>query len=143
MSVLEHGTIEVNGRIGGRDVTLTGNVKNLAVKKVETDYRASSWTMDKIGPRDRYYIEFDDDDSGNQFYLKYSEKIPDLGEVMRTARVQAPDRTAAAIEKARRAVGAPENAKFRFDDFQQMGGGLVIENLDNATPVWVEFRWKD
>jgi hypothetical protein len=63
--------------------------------------------------------------------------------VKRRCSIMALDRTAAAIERARKTVGAPEKAKFRFGDYYSMNGELVVENVEEPNPIQVEFYWNE
>lgn len=64
--------------------------------------------------------------------------------VGRTARIEASDRTAEALEKARRLIGAPKFARFRVEPYQWGGGSeLVIESFTVPRPVGVEFYWEE
>lgn len=83
----------------------------------------------------------------DEYQIKVDKKSPEkpreLTTVIRTAVVEARDRTSVAFEEARKLVGAPGNAKIRVGSTWQNPGEFVIEDLNNPSPVQVEFRWKD
>lgn len=149
---LEGAELTITGNADGQPVTVTGKVKNV---KLNVDhgferYRPSYGIDAIVRDTSRYSIEFDRDDEGFAFKMQVKG-----GDVTRTARIEASDRTAAAIEKARVRAGAPENAKFRISDdvrlndnvrmgdFGRMTDELVAENLDEPSPIMVEFYWKE
>lgn len=137
---LEGAELTLTGNADGQNITLTGKVKNVRLN-VDHGYEhyRPFYGIDKI-VRDtsRYSIEFDRDDEG----VAYKMQVKGI-DVTRTARIEASDRTAEAIEKARVRAGAPEKAKFRINDFGRMTDELVIEYLDKPSPVMVEFYWKE
>lgn len=133
---LENGRVVVTGNADGYPVTLEGNIKNVTIK-AERDCEYNGWDRKFfLSDRTNYFLEFDTD---NENGTAYTLKVPTV-QVLRTATVQAADRTVEALEKAREAVGAPKNARVRMGNIMK-NEGLVI--VDEPTPIEVEFRWTE
>lgn len=133
---LEGGRVVVTGNADGYPVTLEGNIKNVTIK-AERDCEHNGWDRKFfLSDRTNYFLEFDTD---NENGTAYTLKVPTV-QVLRTATVQAADRTVEALEKAREAVGAPKNARVRMGNIMK-NEGLVI--VDEPTPIEVEFRWTE
>lgn len=124
----------------GQRYTVTSQVKSGSFV-VETD--DTIYFTDKFYRNDEEkFLRFDVDE--------YTLQVDDIKGVVvhRTARIEAADRTVEALEKARRLAGAPTKAKFRIESFyvgqNELGQNkLVIENIDEPSPVMVEFYWKE
>ena len=138
---LEDAAVEIKGRNSkGQEVTVKGAVYNVVVEveyqedKVEVfpDYKLYSAGEPEV------WIRFKVKEGK---YSTFVSKTPI--KVTHTARIEAADQTAKAVEEARLKAGVPEHAKFRFDLFRNNGGELTDRSLDKPTAVTVEFMWEE
>lgn len=133
---LEGAAVVITGHADGYPVTLKGNIKNVDISVERADHTQTFTGNYALSDDSRYFLEFDaDNDRGTA----YTVEIPTTN-VKHTARIEAVDRTVEAIEKARKAVGAPKKARFR------LGKPLTSEavlTVDAPTPIEVEFYWTE
>jgi len=125
------------------DFVLEGDVRNVVVEsKLEDPVYHDLLSIKSSATTYHGSMEFVPDEDSISFRI--TRPVKQVKTVLRTARVEATDRTAAAIEAARVACGAPTGAKFKLErDARFREYELVIEDLDSPNPIAVEFRWQE
>lgn len=136
---LKDADVEIKGFDSkGERIRITGKVNNTYVDVTAKNEQAGQYGF---SPAQSYALRLSPNPDANGSLLTVYTKEKQY--VDRTARITATDRTAAAIEKARVAVGAPTKAQFRMGDMMRMDGELRIEPVGVPNPITVEFYWNE
>lgn len=145
---LTDGHIVVSGIYKDRPIEFHADVESLDIDHEAEYHDVSNWdavciktfpVWEQVHAIAKLKIK----DDGRWGKIKYMDV--ERVRVGRTARIEAEDRTVAALEAARVRAGVPEKAKYRLSDGPQYfhEGELTIRPWDEPRPVSVEFYWED
>lgn len=127
---LRDARVTIEGKAGGREVKLTGNIKDCAIKvKREIDNITTGYSNFNLLASELYILEFDTNPDNYAYKVEIEQKW-----AKHRVTLEAENSSLPALEKARVAAGAPENAQVSVP--RQDPSVVILESKVDVTFTW-------